>query len=56
MKKNTDKRGMAKAGMIMGVIGLCLGIIITIACAACIGAGVAALASVPSFMDMLNSL
>lgn len=56
MKKNTDKRGMAKAGMIMGVIGLCLGIIITIACVACIGAGAAALASFPSFWDMLNSL
>lgn len=28
----------------------------TLACVACIGAGAAALASDPSFMDMLNSL
>lgn len=38
--------------------GTCIlaGILITIACVACIGAGAAALASDPSFMDMLNSL
>ena len=47
---------MEVAALVMGIIGLCLGIIITIACVACIGAGAAALASDPSFMDMLNSL
>lgn len=56
MKKNSDKKGMAKAGMIMGIIAIALSILITIACVACIGAGAAALANDPSFMDMLNSL
>lgn len=56
MKKNSDKKGMAKAGLIMGIVGLALGIIVTIACLACIGAGAAALANDPTFMDAINSL
>lgn len=56
MKKNSDKKGMAKAGLILGIIGLVLGILIFIACVACIGVGVATAANTPAFMDFINSL
>lgn len=43
--KDTDADGKkrAKTGMILGIISFCWGIIVTIACIACIGAGVGAL-------------
>lgn len=44
MKKNSPNRGKAKAGLILGVISLTLGIIVTVACVVCAGAGVAAAA------------
>lgn len=47
---------MEVAALVMGIIGLALGIIVTIACLACIGAGAAALANDPTFMDAINSL
>ena len=45
MKKNTPNAGKAKAGLILGIIALALGIIVTVACVICIGAGAAALAN-----------
>ena len=38
-KKDPERKGMAKAGMIMGIVALSLGIIITIACLACFEIG-----------------
>lgn len=54
MKKNSDKKGMAKAGMIMGIVSIAISIVVTVACVACIGVGAAALANDPSFMELLN--
>lgn len=36
-RKNTEKQGMATAGMVMSVISIALGLIMWIACAACVG-------------------
>lgn len=36
-RKNEEKRGMATAGMVMSIIAVGLGLIMWIACAACIG-------------------
>lgn len=44
MKKNSPNKGKAKAGLILGILSLTLGIIITVACVLCVG-GTAALAS-----------
>lgn len=41
MKKNTKDKGKAKVGMILGIISLTIGIIITVACVICVGAGAA---------------
>ena len=41
-KKEPSNKGMAKAGLVMGVLALCMGIILTIACIACAGAGILA--------------
>ncbi len=35
LKKNTEKKGMAKAGFIMSIIALAITLIISISCAAC---------------------
>lgn len=35
LKKNTEKKGMAKAGFIMSIIALAFTLIISISCAAC---------------------
>lgn len=37
-RKNPDKKGMATAGLVMSIISVALGLIMWIACAACIGA------------------
>lgn len=42
-KKDEAKSGMAKAGMVMSIIAIALGLVFWIACAACIG-GLASLA------------
>lgn len=42
-KKNPEKQGMATAGIVMSIIAVALGLIMWIACAACIG-GIASLA------------
>lgn len=58
-KKNSEKKGLAKAGLIMGIISIALSIIITLACVACVGAAASAVANDPSFSeltDILNSL
>lgn len=36
-KKNTEKQGLATAGIVMSIIAVALGIVSWIACAACIG-------------------
>ena len=50
MKKNTPDQGKAKAGLIMGIISLFLGVILTVACVACIGTGVGIGAALSSGM------
>lgn len=42
-RKKAEKQGMATAGMVMSIISIALGLIMWIACAACIG-GIASLA------------
>lgn len=42
-RKNLEKKGMATAGMVMSIISVALGLIMWLACAACIG-GIASLA------------
>lgn len=41
-RKKAEKQGMATAGMVMSIISIALGLIMWIACAACIG-GIASL-------------
>lgn len=36
-KKNTEKQGMATAGIVMSIIAVALGVVSWIACAACVG-------------------
>lgn len=36
-RKNSEKKGMATAGMVMSVIAVALGLIVFFACAACVG-------------------
>ena len=36
-RKNAEKRGSATAGMVMSIIALILGILVYVACAACVG-------------------
>lgn len=36
-KKNTEKKGLATAGLVCSIIGLVLCLILYIACAACVG-------------------
>lgn len=38
-KKDAENAGKAKAGIVLGIISLTLGIIVTVACVACVGAG-----------------
>ena len=42
-RKKTEKKGMATAGMVMSIISVVIGLLMWIACAACIG-GIASLA------------
>ena len=42
-RKNLEKKGMATAGMVMSIISVALGLLMWLACAACIG-GLASLA------------
>ena len=42
-RKNPAKQGMATAGMVMSIIAVALGLLMWLACAACIG-GIASLA------------
>ena len=39
MKAGGPQRKNAKTGMILGIISLCWGLIVTVACLACIGTG-----------------
>ena len=39
MKAGGEQKKTAKTGMILGIIALCWGLIVTIACLACIGTG-----------------
>lgn len=41
-RKNTEKQGLATAGMVMSIISVALGLIMWLACAACVG-GIASL-------------
>jgi len=43
-RKNPEKKGMATAGLVMSVISIALGLIMWIACVACVG-GLATVAS-----------
>ncbi len=43
-RKDESKRGMATAGLVMSIISIALGLIMWIACAACIG-GLASLSA-----------
>ena len=45
-RKDETKKGMATAGMVMSIISVALGIIMWIACAACIGSVASSVASV----------
>lgn len=36
-KKDSEKKGMAKTGLVLSIIALCWGIVATIACLACFG-------------------
>ena len=40
-RKNPEKKGMATAGMVCSIIGLVLGLILYLACAACVAGAVA---------------
>lgn len=42
-RKDEAKRGMATAGLVMSIISIALGLVMWIACAACVG-GIASLA------------
>lgn len=42
-KKDSSQAKQAKAGLILSIIALCLGLILFIACTACVGAGISAL-------------
>ena len=37
-RKNAEKKGMATAGIVMSIIAVALGLLMWIACAACVGA------------------
>ena len=39
MKAGGAQRKTAKTGMVLGIIALCWGLIVTVACLACVGAG-----------------
>ena len=39
MKSGGPQRKNAKTGLILGIVALCWGLIVTVACLACIGAG-----------------
>ena len=39
MKAGGEQKKTAKTGMVLGIIALCWGLIVTVACLACIGAG-----------------
>ena len=39
MKSGGPQRKTAKTGLILGIVALCWGLIVTVACLACIGAG-----------------
>ena len=39
MKAGGPQRKTAKTGLILGIVALCWGLIVTVACLACIGAG-----------------
>lgn len=41
-RKNAEKQGLATAGMVMSIISVALGLIMWLACAACVG-GIASL-------------
>ncbi len=43
-RKNTEKKGMATAGLVMSIISVALGLIMWLACAACVG-GIANIAA-----------
>ena len=39
MKSGGEQKKTAKTGMILGIVALCWGLIVTVACITCIGAG-----------------
>ena len=39
MKAGGDQKKTAKTGLLLGIISLCWGLIVTVACLACIGTG-----------------
>ena len=39
MKAGGEQKKTAKTGMVLGIIALCWGLIVTVACLACVGAG-----------------
>lgn len=36
-RKNSESKGLATAGMVMSIIGTILGLLVYVACAACVG-------------------
>lgn len=46
MKKGNPERGKAKAGLILSIIAFTWGIVVAIACVACVGAGVAGVTAI----------
>ncbi len=49
MKSGGEQKKTAKTGMILGIIALCWGLIVTIACIACLGTGAGILDSLGAF-------
>lgn len=51
-KKNLERKSMSSAGLTMGIISLCWGVISTVACIACIGA--TGVVTIPELLESVN--
>lgn len=52
MKAGGEQKKTAKTGMILGIIALCWGLIVTVACIACLGTGAGILNSLGVFDNL----
>ena len=55
-KKQPEKKGMATAGLVMSIIAVALGIIMYIACVACVNAAVEAVGGADAWNELANAL